>query len=55
MYDWKTNFLGKLILAWIVFDNSGIDLDMGLANEGKQYILMLPLIGWAHTQNDPCD
>ena len=33
----------------------GIILGMGSANEKKHYIVMPPLIGWAHIQNDPLD
>ena len=29
-------------------------LSMGSANERQHYIVTLSLIGWAHTQNDPC-
>ena len=32
---------------------SGIIQNMGSANERRCYIVMAPLIGWAHTQNDP--
>ena len=36
--------------AWyIIRDNSGY----GSANERRRYIVAPPLIGWAHTQNDP--
>ena len=31
----------------------GIVLGMGSANERRYYIVTPPLIGWAHTQNDP--
>ena len=27
----------------------------GLSHERRRYIATPPLIGWAHTQNDPCD
>ena len=33
---------------------SGIILGMGSANERWCYSVMSSLIGWAHTQNDPC-
>ena len=33
---------------------SGIILDMGSANEKRRYIVTSSLIGWAHTENDPC-
>ena len=33
---------------------SGIILVMGSANEKRCYIVMPPLIGWAHTKNDSC-
>ena len=32
---------------------AGIILGMGSANE-RRYIVTSSLIGWAHTQNDPC-
>ena len=32
----------------------GIILGMGSANERRRYIVTSSLIGWAHTQNDPC-
>ena len=35
-------------------NNVGIILDMGSANERRRYIIMSSLIGWAHSQNDPC-
>ena len=31
-----------------------IILGMGSANERRRYIVTSFLIGWAHTQNDPC-
>ena len=34
---------------------SGIILCMRPANERRRYIVTSSLIGWAHTQNDPCD
>ena len=34
--------------------NTGIILCMRPANERQRYIVMLSLIGWAYTQNDPC-
>ena len=33
---------------------SGIILGVGLANERRCYIVMLSLIGWAQTRNNPC-
>ena len=33
---------------------TGIILGMGWANERRRYILTSSLIGYAHTQNDPC-
>ena len=33
---------------------TGINLCMCPANERRHYIVTSPLIGWAHTQNDPC-
>ena len=32
----------------------GVILGMGSANERRRYIVTSSLIGWAHTQNDPC-
>ena len=32
----------------------GIVLGMGSASERRHYIIMPPLIGWTHNQNDPC-
>ena len=32
----------------------GIILGMHPANERRRYTVTSPLIGWAHTQNDPC-
>ena len=43
----STNHLSK--------HNSGIILGVALANERGRYIVMSFLIGWAHTQNDPCN
>ena len=37
------------------FRKSGIILGMGSANERWHYNVMSSLIGWAHTQNDPCE
>ena len=34
--------------------HSGIILGMGSNNERRRYYITSPLIGWAHTQNDPC-
>ena len=36
------------------FNITGIILYMHPANERQCYIVMLSLIGWAHTQSDPC-
>ena len=33
---------------------SGVILGMGSANERRHYYVTPSLIGWAHTQNDPC-
>ena len=33
---------------------SGNILGMGSANERRRFIITPPLIGWVHTQNDPC-
>ena len=33
---------------------SGIILSMGSANERRRYYVTPSLIGWTHTQNDPC-
>ena len=35
--------------------NPGIILCMCPANERRRYIVTSSLIGWAHTQNDPCN
>ena len=48
--------------SYIIIDNetflclTGIILGMGSANERRRYIHVItpPLIGWIHTQNDPC-
>ena len=37
-----------------IYIYSAIILGMGSANERRRYIVMPPLIVWAHTQNDPC-
>ena len=33
---------------------AGIIMGMGLANEKRHYYIIPLVIGWAHTQNDPC-
>ena len=33
---------------------TGVILSMGSTNKGWRYTVTLSLIGWAHTQNDPC-
>ena len=33
--------------TWII-------LDMGSVNENRHYIVIAPLIGWTHIQNNPC-
>ena len=38
-------------ITWVL---SGIILWMRPANERQRYIVMSFLIGWVHTQNDPC-
>ena len=35
--------------------NPGIILGMGSSNERRRYYVTPSLIGWAHTQNDPCN
>ena len=42
---------------WLPKNNSliGIILGMGSANERRHYNVMSALIGWAHTQNVPCN
>ena len=40
--------------CWWCHDIAGIILGMGLASERWRYNVMSSLIGWAHTQNDPC-
>ena len=43
------------IVSRILLDpKSGIILWMRPANERRRYIVTSALIGWAHTQNDPC-
>ena len=42
-----------LLFSELAQVSSGIILGMGSANERRCYIVMPPLIGWAHTQNDP--
>ena len=37
------------------FYNTGIILCMHPANESRRYHVTSSLIGWAHTQNDPCN
>ena len=39
-------------LPWISF--TGIILGMGSSNERRRYIVKSSLIGWGHTQDDPC-
>ena len=40
---------------WSSFGHiSGVILGMGLANERRRYNVTSSLIGWPHTQNDPC-
>ena len=44
-----------VIESWALPDGiSGIILCMRPANERRRYIVTSSLIGWAHTQNDPC-
>ena len=56
-FIWTTNDLdcaGSLALEEKVrYMCPGINLGMGSANQRQCYIVMLSLIGWAHTQNDP--
>ena len=47
---WWSIMKGTLLL--VIY--SGIILCMCPANERQCYIVTSPLIGWAHTQNDPC-
>ena len=65
VFNWPLDFKWLLILSWHYTDNlsayllftpdkSGIILYMRPANERRRYILTSSLIGWAHTQNDPC-
>ena len=37
-----------------LYIGSGIIKGMGSANKRWRYNVMPSLIGWAHTQNDPC-
>ena len=32
----------------------GVIMGLGSANERRRYIVMSSLMGWVHTQNDPC-
>ena len=49
----------KLILSLLLVYNTcavpGIILCMRPANEKRRYIVIFSLIGWVHTQNDPCN
>ena len=49
----KNGLLGICVGELNLFKSSGIILCMCLANERWRNIVMLCLIGWVHTQNDP--
>ena len=46
----------ELLMMWFIFEltYSGIILCMRPANGRQRYIVTSSVIGWAHTQNDPC-
>ena len=50
---------GTLIVPAVIghrgIADAGIILCMHPANERRRYDVTSSLIGWAHTQNDPCD
>ena len=50
-----TKNLGPIYIGeqWWFEGLAGIILGMGSANERRRYVVPPPLIGWAHTQNDP--
>ena len=65
--QWETALLCNDVSHWLgaslesslwvnitPFDKSGIILWMCLDNERRRWIVTSTLIGWAHTQNDPC-
>ena len=56
--DWLMDgidFLSDTPLYWGDFIRVfGMCIIMGSANESRRYIVTPPLIGWAHTHNDPC-
>ena len=52
---WKAFPYLAVIMDIDVTDNAGIILGMGSSNERRYYIVMSPFIGWADTQNDPCN
>ena len=47
----KTHRITVSSNVWIY---PGIILGIGSANESRRYIVLSSLIGWAHTQNNPC-
>ena len=42
------DYIPKFYRAWFI-------LGMGSTDERRRYIVTPPLIGRAHTKNDPCD
>ena len=50
----STNILTREAGNGIRYPKSGIILCMRPTNERRRYIVTSSLIGWAHTQNDPC-
>ena len=51
---WKVSCRGKRTPVWMATYFPGIILCMCPANERGRYSVTPSLIGWAHTQNDPC-
>ena len=44
----------NLVIIWYIFPKLWMILCMCPANERRRYIVKSSLIGWAHSQNDPC-
>ena len=53
--DGACDLMKNICLSWHVVMTSGILLAMGSANGRRRYVVTPPLIGWAHTKNDPWD
>ena len=53
--NWSALIWQKPICSQHLISEAGISLGMGLTNERWCYIVMMSLIGWTHTQNDPCE